>query len=218
MAYVLGFIAADGSLEDATYLRGKYLRVCSNDLEIIDKIRSVMCSEHRVQKIKPKEFTFNNKIYVSKEKYLLRIGSHEIYDDLVRLGITPHKSKTIKFPSVPGSFISSFIRGYFDGDGCVSIYYKNKRLSATFTSGSKSFLEQLSDVISKALRKKRHEVFINNRAFQLKYSTKEAVLLLRKIYSAASEKLYLERKYNKFLEFLRLYPKWNYLLATYPSG
>ena len=40
MAYVLGFIAADGSLEDASYLRGKYLRICSSDIEIIEKIKS----------------------------------------------------------------------------------------------------------------------------------------------------------------------------------
>ncbi len=35
MAYVLGFITADGSLEDASYLRGKYLRICSSDKEIL---------------------------------------------------------------------------------------------------------------------------------------------------------------------------------------
>jgi hypothetical protein len=33
MAYILGFITADGSLENAAYLRGKYLRICSSDIE-----------------------------------------------------------------------------------------------------------------------------------------------------------------------------------------
>lgn len=31
MAYVLGFIAADGSLENTPYMRGKYISICSED-------------------------------------------------------------------------------------------------------------------------------------------------------------------------------------------
>ena len=208
MSYVLGFIAADGSLEDASYLRGKYLRICSSDIEILEKIKSAMNSEHKIVIIKPKEFLFRGKKYVSKEKYMLRIGSHEIYNDLLRLGITPRKSKTIIFPNIPIEFLTYFIRGYSDGDGCINVYNKKKRLSVTFTSGSKLFLEQLSKIITFALGAKVHSVFRNSRAYQIKYSTKEAVLLLKYIYSDIIDKLYLERKYKVFLGFFQSYPKW----------
>lgn len=218
MAYVLGFVTADGSLEDASYLRGKYLRVCSSDIEIMEKIKAAIGSEHKIVTISPKEFLFRGKKYVSKEKYMLRIGSHAIYNDLIHLGITPRKSKTIILPNVPSDFISYFIRGYLDGDGCINLYNRKKRLSVTFTSGSSLFLEKLSEVISYLLGLKMHKVFKNNRAFQIKYSTKEAIPLLKYIYLDITNKLYLERKYKIFLDFLQLYPKWQERMAWYPSG
>lgn len=67
MAYVLGFITADGSLEDASYLRGKYLRICSSDMEILDKIKAVMDSEHYTTVIKPKEFLSRGKNMFGKK-------------------------------------------------------------------------------------------------------------------------------------------------------
>jgi intein/homing endonuclease len=208
MAYTVGFIAADGSLEDASYLRGKYLRVCSSDLEILKKIQGVMYSEHKIVVIKPRECLIAGKKYISREKYMLRIGSHGIYNDLVELGITPHKSKTINLPKVPLDVVADFLRGYLDGDGCINSNNKNKRLSVTFTSGSELFLEQLSKVIGFVVGGASHKVFSNKRAFQIKYSTREAIVLLRYIYSDCANELYLERKYKIFLEFLKLYPRW----------
>ncbi len=208
MSYVVGFISADGSLEDASYLRGKYLRLCSSETEVLEKIKTAMGSEHKMVKIKPREFTLGGKRYISKEQYMLRIGDHGLYNDLISLGITPNKSKTINLPNIPTKFLAPFIRGYLDGDGCVNIYDKKQRLTVTFTSGSKLFLEQLSRVINLIVGIKAHKVFNNNRAFQIKYSTKEAIPLLRYVYSDLGESLYLERKYKKFLDFIRLYPKW----------
>ena len=217
MAYVLGFIAADGSLEDTPYLRGKYISICSSDIEILKKIKVALDSEHTMVTIKPKEFVLRGKTYISKEKYMLRIGSHEIYNDLFGLGITPRKSNTITFPKIPSEFMAHFLRGYLDGDGCINIYNKKQRLSVTFTSGSENFLWRLSEVISSTLEIKRHNVFNNHWAFQVKYSTKEAVPLLKYCYSDTGDGLYLERKYNKFLDFFRLYPKWQEYNGVVPK-
>ena len=217
MAYVLGFIAADGCMEDEYYIRGKYLRLCSSDREILEKIKVILQSEHRIVIIKPKEIIIWGKKYTSKEQYILRIGNHQIYNDLIKLGITPAKSKTICLPRIPFAFIAYFIRGYLDGDGCISIYRKKKRLSVTFTSGSKIFLEQLAQIISMAFNVKVHNVLENNRAFQIKYSTRESVSLLQYLYADIGNKLYLERKYNLFLDFLSNYPKWREYNGVVPK-
>ena len=217
MAYVLGFVSADGSLEDASYLRGKYLRICSSDIEILEKIKMTMHSEHKIVTIKPKQILIRGKRYVSKERYMLRIGDHEIYNDLIKLGITPRKSKTIVLPKVYLECMPYFLRGYLDGDGCINIYGKKQRLSVTFTSGSKLFLEQLSKIIGPLLKIKIHNVFRNNNAFQLKYSTKEAIPLLKYIYSDIADRLYLVRKHNEFLNFLELYPKWREFNGVVPK-
>lgn len=217
MAYVLGFIAADGSLQNTPYMRGKYISICSKDIEVLRKIKAVLDSEHTIVTIKPRAFVLRGKTYISKEQYKLRIGNHEIYNDLFNLGITPQKSNTINFPKIPNEFIAHFLRGYLDGDGCISIYNKKQRLSVTFTSGSEDFLWRLSEVISLTLKIKRHNVFSNHWAFQVKYSTREAVPLLKYCYSEIEDGLYLGRKYNKFLDFFGLYPKWQEYNGVVPK-
>lgn len=205
MAYVLGFIAADGSLEDASYLRGKYLRISSTDFEVIEKIKNVMNSEHSVVTIGPQNILGRKKNYISKQKYLLRIGSHEIYNDLFGLGIEPRKSKTLTMPKVPLEFMACFLRGYLDGDGCIHASSGRKRLSAIFTSGSRLFLEAVSKNLSFILGINDHNIYSNNRAFQLRYSTRESIVLLNYIYSDISDGLFLSRKYKIYLEFLYSY-------------
>ncbi len=118
-AYVLGFIFADGHLEDAPYIRGKYVRFTNTDRSLIEKIKNSLGSSHKIV-IVPAS---GNK----KEKYILRIGSHKIYNDLERLGLHPRKSLDMEFPLISYRFLSDFVRGYFDGDGCVSIAKKKDR-------------------------------------------------------------------------------------------
>lgn len=48
MAYVLGYLYADGSLESAPYIRGKYIRVTSTDEDRIVAIRRLLSSKHRI--------------------------------------------------------------------------------------------------------------------------------------------------------------------------
>jgi len=113
MAYVLGLLYADGSLEDASYLRGKYIRLTSTDKELIFRVRRWLDSEHTIIiYLKP------DSLY-GKQRYFLRIGSHKLYNSLTKLGLYPNKSLTIKFPNIPSKYLKDFIRGYFDGDGCV---------------------------------------------------------------------------------------------------
>ena len=209
MGYVLGFVFADGSLEDASYLRGKYIRICSKDIEILRKIKKAMASKHKIVTVKPKDIFIRGKKYICKENYLLRIGDHELYKDLIGLGITLRKSKTIKFPSIPQEQLFHFVRGYLDGDGCVHYYKDKKRLSVIFTSGSKIFLDKLAQALSFSCGFKKHNIIYNNGAFQLRFSTKEAVKLLRRIYAIGQGDLLLSRKYSVYNRFIVDYPKWN---------
>jgi len=207
MAYVLGFIYADGSMEDASYIRGKYFRITSTDQEIILKIKGVINSSHKIVQYKS---VFPNR----KDRYLLRVGDKKMFFDLKELGLYPNKSKTIKFPEIPDDYLSNFILGYFDGDGCVLIERSRgalgslvvKRLVTIFTSGSLCFLERLSEKIVGIIGCRR-KVYKSHRAFQLKLSTKESVLLFRYMYNNLnSNSLFLTRKFNVFHDYLRLRP------------
>lgn len=206
MAYVLGYLYADGSLEDASYLRGKYVRVSSIDKSSIVKIRALMQSEHTIV-LRRREKPF-------RPQYLLRIGNHKLYGDLSALGLYPNKSLTITFPSVPKEYFSHFLRGYFDGDGCVFLERSKgitrakivRRLAVIFTSGSKKFLEALDDYLSEFLGTKKGSVYRNGNAYQARYQTKDSIKIFKFFYTTAPKKGYLERKLKIFIKYFILRP------------
>ena len=208
MAYVLGFIYADGSLENSPYLRGKYLRITSTDKEIILNIKKWLCSAHTVVIKKPS-------YPKGKKCFFLRIGSHRIYDSLSSHGLYPNKSLTIKFPRhIPKEFLWDFIRGYFDGDGCISLATKKginkpvvtKKLTMSFTSGSKEFLEDLSSLISKSTSVKVKKVYDSHYSFQLCYSTSDSLELFKHLYRMVTRGYYFQRKFDIFANYFSLQP------------
>lgn len=208
MAYVLGYLYADGSLEDASYLRGKYVRVSSIERENIAEIKKLLKSEHTIVEIKPT--TKNRKI-----RYLLRIGSHTLYNDLTNIGLYPNKSLTVKFPYVPQKFLSHYVRGYFDGDGCVMIQKAKgkrkkiiiKKLNVVFTCGSKIFLEKLAKKLHDILNIHQLNVYNGHKSFMLSYSTKDSVKFFKFIYNDVGEDFFIKRKFKVFYKYFKLRPQ-----------
>lgn len=196
MAYVLGFIFADGSLEDAYYLRGQYLRIHNTDYELVNKIKKALKSEHKITCLP----AFGNR----KMRFMLRIGSHVIFKDLGKFNLHPNKSLDLDLPGIPKKYFSSFLRGYFDGDGCVHIERPKNILKVIFTSGCKNFLLELSSMISKNMDIKLRRVVDSQRSYQLRYSQRDGLIILGHLYKNIESKLYLIKKYNIYQDFLRL--------------
>jgi hypothetical protein len=207
MAYTLGYLYADGSMEDASYLRGKYIRVSSVEKKNIEKIRERLNSEHTIVEIKP----------ISKnrqKRYLLRIGSHMLYNDLISLGLFPKKSLTVGFPNIRDKYLSNFVLGYFDGDGCVRICRARgkkkdwiiKKLSIVFTSGSENFLKKLAVQLQKKLATNQMNVYNGHRSFMLSYSTEDSMKIFEFLYGNTKKGVFLERKFDVFCEYLKLRP------------
>lgn len=230
-AYIVGFIFADGHLENAPYIRGKYVRFTSTDYSILEQIKNALNSSHKIVTTPPTGRC--------KEKYLLRIGSHKIYNDLKALGLHPRKSLDMRFPEIPYKFLPDFVRGYFDGDGTITFEKvkgrNSNRLKVIFTSGSKVFLLSLALALEKACAIKLAKIYNSHRSYQLIYRSKEALNVLNFIYGMLSDSKgpYLERKYNKYKQLIvnpvavkcinifdRNSKIWTYgtKMAAYPSG
>ena len=111
MAYILGYIYADGSLENSPSIRGKYLRVSSVDLGLINNVKKYLGSDHNIITRNPYVMKVGSRRYASKKSYSLRIGSHKIYSSLERLGLYPRKSLTIRLPAIPQLQLPHFLRG-----------------------------------------------------------------------------------------------------------
>lgn len=208
MAYVLGYLYADGSLSDCGYIRAKYISVTSIDIDRIELFKKLLKSEHR---IKNEPAPTQN----SHTRYTLRIGSHKLYKRLGELGLYPNKSLSVKFPQIPKLILSHFIRGYFDGDGCVflekSIGINGqpilKRLVVALTSGSSNFLKGLGKVIGKIIHKNDTRIYGSHRSYQLRYNTSDTMKLFEFMYNSVHGDLFMRRKYLKFKEYLYLRPE-----------
>lgn len=204
MAYVTGLFAADGSMI-VNNKGGMFIEFTSTDREIISHIRSLAGSTHKVQ-IRDRGSS------KWKIQYRLQIGSKKWFADLEKLGFTVRKSSIMTFPSVPRKYVGSFVRGYFDGDGCVyvsdGIVSVSKRprsvLQTLFTSGSKPFLKGLHEVLL-ASGLEGGSLVSKNRGFELKFSRHDSVALYKIMYHNAEEsQKCLARKRLKLEYGLRL--------------
>ena len=88
-----------------------------------------------------------NKEYKS---YRINLYNSTLSLDLKNLGLYSNKSLTITFPNetiLPKQYIYDFIRGYFDGDGCIMTPETSKHKLRISIIGSKPFIESLKKFI-----------------------------------------------------------------------
>jgi len=134
-SYFLGLLFADGNV----YLKRNRVQItlANEDAYILNKF-----AEH---------IGYTGKLYIDREKYSkLILPSKKMCDDLVALGCTANKSLTLKFPTnVPNELLHHFIRGYFDGDGHISLDKKlvNPYYHINITS-TEQFIITLKEILS----------------------------------------------------------------------
>ena len=109
MAYMLGFIAADGNVPKV----GNDLRI---SLALVDKdFLEIIHNEIGGRPIR--EYQSSN----GHNFCAWSCASRQIREDLANYNIIPNKTFLLDFPTnLPRQYWKDFIRGYFDGDGCFS--------------------------------------------------------------------------------------------------
>ncbi|MBU6323313.1 MAG: hypothetical protein KGI41_00320 [Patescibacteria group bacterium] len=208
MAYVLGYFAADGSMIRHQN-RGCFIEFTSTDKSLLATLRHVAGAGQRIATRKRRSRNW-------QEQYRIQIGSKEWFTDLTKLGFAPAKSTILTFPSAPNAYLAHFVRGYFDGDGCVyfrKLQYADRTrkrwvLMSLFTSGSRDFLESLW-IVLKTNGVSGGTIQPKTRGFELKFSHRDSLALYRFMYDTASAtEPYLPRKRTLFRKAIRtLYPE-----------
>jgi hypothetical protein len=137
MAYILGFWAADGFLD---IRRGFSITQHKSDEYLLSKILKTMDSNHNLLK------HGNNRAFLIKSK--------EIFNDLTRIFNYDGKNKTynINFPKFNNNELySDFIRGFFDGDGCVTYQKNEKCYVSSIICVNYSFLQNLLEKLKELI-------------------------------------------------------------------
>lgn len=160
-AYCLGFIASDGHVwKNRPFLT---IGIHKQDIDVLEYIRD---------NISP-----DSKIRISKNICQICVFSREIHEDLNRIGISHDKTFNLKFPDIPKEYIGDFVRGFFDGDGCIwSTDFGKKQKTyyyANIISASKDFIFGLQKVLGfgkvRCVRNKYYEiVFCQSSCLKLK--------------------------------------------------
>jgi hypothetical protein len=203
MAYILGFWWADGNIHISN---GSYrFSIAQKDRYILESILEEMnCNPKPIRIIgKSKNHCYNFSIY-----------SKAIVTDIMSLGGTENKSLTTKFPLIPPQYLSDFIRGYFDGDGCIYFCSHLQAYKSKFTSGSKDFIYKLHEhltgsiphlngSIEEAFPKtypssfKKEAITRRHVCYNLSFTPSDTLRLLHYLYASPSV-LKLDKKYKLF--------------------
>lgn len=193
-AYWLGFLYADG----CNCLSKNMLRFAlqRQDEYHIQRFIDSLQGTHKIYQYMNKK---NGKLFPQSE---VSINNERICKDLDKLGCVENKSLVIKFPNdnlVPKEFKRHFIRGYFDGNGWISISSKNKIVYFGFCTGSydmtcslRDYLVQELNITKVAIKSKDY-----TKATEISWSS---MIEVEKIYNYLYNNcnIYLKRKLEKF--------------------
>ena len=186
-AYWLGFLYADGYNSNYELI----INLSYKDKIHLENFKQAIKSNHPIRKNNPK-------FHHGHDIASFRISSSKLCKSLSKIGCYKNKSLSITFPNfLKPKLYSYFIRGIFDGDGCIYTYKRGNQIVGKITiySGSPSFIEGLKKHFDKNdinYRMERQGRMINIcRKLEIHKFYK---------YIYRNNKICLERKKNKFKE------------------
>lgn len=182
-AYWLGFIAADGYVGKNNEFE---IGLSIKDINHLEKFKHFLnhTCDVKTRSNKTCRISFRNKYFVNRLK---------------SIGIVNNKSLILEFPQINNDLIRHFIRGYFDGDGCIHIrktVKKNPLLISIL--GTPMFLNKMRNYLPtiNKLYKNNH----SNDTLVYQTSGVKAMTILNYLYKDST--IFLDRKQELYLAVL----------------
>ena len=176
-AYWLGFCFADAYNSGDELI----LELAIKDITHLEKLKIELESNQIVKSIK------NNK-YCK-----IRFGGRILCNHLIKVGCIPNKSLVVEFPELNEIYHKDFIRGIFDGDGCIYVGKKSKQWS--IYSGSEKFMKKIFNILRQNMQNVKLRT--QGKGFVVcAYSKEDIKNIYNFLYKDAT--VFLERKKEKF--------------------
>lgn len=189
--YILGFFMADGHIDS------NHIRIYQSDSDFL----------HKIQKMIGHTGTLKRDNRYKNTNYCLTITSPSFRSILNDLKVDSNKKFTAPYVDCR-EYSKDFVRGVFDGDGCLSYVYvsgKFKDVSFDITSGSSIMIEGISNFLkSMNINYSIQKTTKENTYYSIRVaSIDEIIRLMHLLYDNAGEAK-LDRKYINFIKFEKL--------------
>ena len=209
-AYWLGFIYADGYILSKRKHSNKKLgiSISEKDIHHLEKFRTAISGDMNIS-----VYSATSGYKIGTKYARIIVPGADFSEDLIRHGVLEHKSNILKRPCIKNIFCSHFIRGFFDGNGSIwKSGGKNNnhtpQYSVSFTS-TDDVLDYILDclidnhvIVRKYnLEKRKSEQIVSSFRFGGNNNIKR---FTEYIYSDSNDGNRLDRKYQKYLEFLSI--------------
>lgn len=192
-AYWLGFICADGNVHSTTNQIS--ISLAYVDLSHLEKFKKFIGAKNVIID------------YKKTKSYKYQFYSKKMKQDLINLGCVPRKSLVLQFPKeklIPKNLIKHFIRGYFDGDGCLSYSRKSKLNDLIAPTACIIGTENMLEGIRINLGINSGKLRLANKSGnplvkEFGYYGKNAIIFLKELYENSN--IYLDRKFKRYTTF-----------------
>lgn len=204
-AYWLGFIYADGCVSRNHGNHIFQLSLKASDYGHLKKFLKHIESNHLIYEGMSVSEKIGNFPYARFQFY----SSPKLCKRLIELGATERKSLTLQFPSndiLPNKFLSHFIRGFYDGDGCIS----STKRGTHSTPSDNIYVVTFTGTADMLVAIKRHlpltrEIEVKphgDNVYELRINGQQQIKkVLEYLYTDAE--VFLDRKKESFEEFLK---------------
>jgi hypothetical protein len=138
-AYFLGFIFADGCLiyDPKKYIYKLSLKIHPKDKKILYQFKEKINGEMDIW------------FHGQRNMCEINLSGKKMVNDLINIGLHPNKTFTLKYPTIDVELERHFLRGYFDGDGCIRIKHdkrdNSERGDLRIVSGSINMLNKINE-------------------------------------------------------------------------
>lgn len=195
MAWVLGLLFADGNITKRK--SGSYTcRLHSTDIGLLEQVRSLTDS---TRPISSQAKGRKNPLYC------LIVAQAKVSKILVsQYGMHPNKSRTIEWPNPPQDMSRHFMRGLWDGDGCIHHRRRGSRLHIymRFSSSSEPLLRSVSEFISNLLSIRLTVYHPIESHWSIELRHKNSIRFAKWLYQDSTPQTRLARKFEKIRPFL----------------
>ncbi len=189
-AYWLGFLFADGCVaKDRGRVSIALAEIDEGHLLLLQKCLGI-----------DNKLSYNPKT----KSFRLTINSNKMKEDLIKLGCLPNKSYTNIMPPILNEIDARhFIRGLFDGDGCLTFNVTENRYKVSFI-GSENVIKFINNILHKKTGINLASEYIDTRwkceyTREITWGGKQNVIAIMQYLYKDSE-FFLQRKYDKFMQ------------------